>query len=257
MIVDAQARQRAIDMSRNILVQAPAGSGKTELLIQRVLTALTMVQRPEEVLAITFTKKAAQEMQERIIASLYAAQTRAHAPTSEPARSNYRIAKKVLARDTELNWSLLVNKQRLNITTIDSLCYSIVKKLPTYSKLVVGFEPSDDPDPLYYKAVQYLFAMLDDGTHYSKHLFRLFDAMDDQKDRVAELLVDLLKRRDQWLQALIPIQVDANAVRAQLESTLGYILSNMLKKASDVFVSQGYDYHDVLCSVLELSLIHI
>ena len=54
---DAAARERALDVTRSFLVQAPAGSGKTELLIQRFLALLAHVDRPERIVAMTWYRR--------------------------------------------------------------------------------------------------------------------------------------------------------------------------------------------------------
>ena len=69
--MDARARERAIDPTLSILLRAPAGSGKTTVLTQRLLCLLAEVDAPEEILAITFTRKAAAEMRERVFKVLH------------------------------------------------------------------------------------------------------------------------------------------------------------------------------------------
>ncbi len=99
---DESARRDALDVARSFVVQAPAGSGKTELLIQRLLALLRIVDRPERVLAITFTRKAAGEMRERVVRALVAAGEGADEAALPPhERRTLALARDALAQDAD------------------------------------------------------------------------------------------------------------------------------------------------------------
>src|SRR3954471_4407026 len=116
-IVDRSHRLAALDPTTSFIVQAPAGSGKTELLIQRYLTLLATVQFPESIIAVTFTRKAAGEMRHRVIDALGKAEV-ASPPEKNHERQTWELSRRVLARDKELDWRLTAHPSRLRIQTI-------------------------------------------------------------------------------------------------------------------------------------------
>jgi len=125
-VADARQRERALDPRTSFIVQAPAGSGKTELLIQRFLALLALVERPEEIAAITFTIKAAAEMRRRVFEAL--AQARAQPrPGEAHAARTWDLARAALARNDACGWGLEENAARLRIQTIDALCASLTR----------------------------------------------------------------------------------------------------------------------------------
>src|SRR5205807_372568 len=123
---DLEARVRALDERRSILLQAPAGSGKTSVLTQRFLRLLATVDDPGAILAVTFTRKAAAEMRARVIRALRG-EVRADEPCApelgglaEAARQHARSRGRSLEEDT----------QALRIQTIDSFTYWLASQLP-------------------------------------------------------------------------------------------------------------------------------
>ncbi|NDD55149.1 hypothetical protein EBZ39_15015 [bacterium] len=98
MLNDSLQRQQATDPHHSYIVQAPAGSGKTEILTQRYLRLLCGVSAPEQIIALTFTRKAANEMRERILRALQLAASGVKA--SSPHQQQTRAwATEALARD--------------------------------------------------------------------------------------------------------------------------------------------------------------
>src|SRR5690348_9013317 len=117
---DFAERRRALDPAHSFIVQAPAGSGKTGLLIQRYLKLLACANEPEEIVAITFTRKAAGEMRERVIGAF--AQAGSKLDPSILAETEYEkltreLAEAAARRDTEAGWRLAENPARLRIQT--------------------------------------------------------------------------------------------------------------------------------------------
>src|SRR5271165_3369815 len=105
---DSGARAEALDSTISCIVQAPAGSGKTELLTQRFLSLLGEVESPEQILAITFTDSATAEMRGRILKSLEGAK---RGDLLDPGV--LETAKKALRNAEQRGWDLFKNPQLL------------------------------------------------------------------------------------------------------------------------------------------------
>src|SRR5664279_436200 len=128
---DAASRRRALEMA-SFIVEAPAGAGKTELLTQRYLKLLSLVREPEEIVAITFTNKAAAEMRVRVLQSLQDAAT--DVPIDEAHKATTReLALAALAQSKKMAWDLLAQPNRLRINTIDALCSMLARQMPILS----------------------------------------------------------------------------------------------------------------------------
>ncbi|MCG8379911.1 MAG: UvrD-helicase domain-containing protein [Proteobacteria bacterium] len=196
-VSDHSEREQALSPEHSYIVQAPAGSGKTGLLIQRYLKLLSLVDSPEEIIAITFTRKAAAEMQSRILAAL-------EGIASSEAETEYHktiddLAKKVLKRDEELGWQITENPERLQIQTIDSLCSSLTRQMPLMSRLGSLPETMEEPQSLYKQAAINTLAELESGKGWSDSIAALVLHLDNDLPRIRKLIMDMLAKRDQWL----------------------------------------------------------
>jgi len=160
IIADQKQRDAALDPSRSFIVQAPAGSGKTDLLVKRFIGLLQIVQKPEEILAITFTKKAAAEMRARVLKELPNAGNIAH---------------------------------RLRIQTIDSFCAALTRQVPVLARFGGQPEIVEDAAPLYREAAKRVFQNLNP---YSERLLR---HLDNDVGRAVALVAQMLRDRDRWI----------------------------------------------------------
>ena len=202
---DQATRLKALDPLRSFIVRAPAGSGKTSLLVQRFLALLAVHEgRPEQCVAITFTRKAAVEMRDRVLMALERALDPI-APDTDYERQTWDLARSVLARDQQLGWQILQHPHQLKIQTIDALCASLVQQMPIAARLGSSGPISEDPKPLYQEAVMQLFeCLLSDNHHHhdgnhAKHLSCLFKHLDNNLSLAMDLLINLLAHREQWL----------------------------------------------------------
>jgi ATP-dependent exoDNAse (exonuclease V) beta subunit len=257
---DAEARQQALDISRSFIVEAPAGSGKTGLLIQRFLKLLAddSVTSPEQVLAITFTNKATAELRNRVLQHLEAANLD-FASSLTPSSSDFErqtrtLALDVLKRDQKLDWALLDHPHRLNIRTIDSVSAEIARTLPVLSGSGGRLTPATDADPLHREAARRTLLLLgSDDADFDNALRNLLLHRDGNLANCELLIADMLKLRDQWGD-LIPIlqpQLDdawLNAnVLLRLELTLDHAICASLNQLSQIFPAE------VLTALTELA----
>jgi ATP-dependent exoDNAse (exonuclease V) beta subunit len=226
---DAGARARALDVGRSFIVRAPAGSGKTGLLIQRYLSLLTQVDEPEAIIAMTFTRKAAAEIRERVIEALRAAAAGDAEPVDAHERTTWRLARAVLTRDRERDWSLGSHPARLRIHTIDALCASLMRQAPLATG--VGVQPRlvDDASALYADAAR---ATLRDASAGDAAWRLLLLHLDNDATRAVALLADLFARRGEWAHYLVG--ADPLAFRSGLQDAItkeaGQVLARLRER---------------------------
>lgn len=119
--VDQAVRTWAVDPRHHVVLEASAGTGKTRVLVDRYLALLEAGVDPSNILAITFTRKAAAEMRERILTDL---------GVRHPAR-----------------WQELRDRaQDIAVSTIDAFCFALLREFPLEAGLDPGFCMADETE---------------------------------------------------------------------------------------------------------------
>jgi len=208
---DARARDEATDPARSIVLQAPAGSGKTTVLTARFLNLLERVDEPEDILAVTFTRKAAAEMRARIVKAL---------GENPPAHARVH------------SWDLANNPGRLRIQTIDSFNFWLASQLPVTAKAGGTLSVDDRPQELYARAARATLVEGENDAEIAADVELLFERLDNRWNTVEELLAQMLESRAHWLRHVMS---DPAALRARMTASLSEMIGALLTGARAKF----------------------
>ncbi|MDQ6957833.1 MAG: UvrD-helicase domain-containing protein [Mariprofundaceae bacterium] len=219
-----EVRQQAIHPARSYLVQAPAGSGKTELLTQRILSLLSIVDEPEEILAMTFTRKAAAEMRNRVFTSLTMVKPD---DSSSHKMHTWELAQAALKRSKDKGWNLAEYPSLLRIMTLDSLTGALARQLPLLSGLGDMPAPSEHTRALCREAAERTLneAVKDDFN--AVELLMLHQ--DHNTAGLIDLMSTMLENREKWLKYIGEHGRDAGALRRMLEGNMGIFMQQKIQ----------------------------
>lgn len=245
---DFHIRKEALNPTQSYIVQAPAGSGKTTLLINRFLRLLTDVNRPEEILAITFTRKAAAEMRERLLKILHLTATQ-DCQIDEINHETAALAKAALNQNRKLQWGILENPHILKIQTIDSFCATLTRELPFISQFGTEATITTEPSALYQEAVDDLLYHAINDQRVSAHIKQALSVVDSDINKLHTLLQDMLAKRDQWLFSISSFTHEEE-MRNHLEQNIAIItdhyLHSMIEKISPLIINELLYFNQIL-----------
>jgi ATP-dependent helicase/nuclease subunit A len=236
---DAAARGHAIHAAGSVLVQAPAGSGKTTLLAQRYLRLLGMADAPERILALTFTRRAAQEMRGRVMQALQAASLAA-CPDGMNVHT-WQLGVAARRHMDRLGHDLQRHPSRLRIETIDSFNAWLAGQLPITAGAGARLNLSDKPRPLYEEAARRALAY-EAPDRFARAVDRVLEFDDQRWQSLVNLIAGMLPSRDRWLPLLAGhLQITGaldddqlRRVRRQMDEDLELLVLRTLQLAGEL-----------------------
>ena len=219
---DAAARAAAADPRASILLEAPAGAGKTAVLTQRFLRLLCTVDDPGQILAITFTRKAAAEMHARVTRALRGELTGADAGSAQLRA----LAAAALAHGAERGWRLAEEPQGLRIQTIDAFNYWVASQLPIAAKAGGALEVTEAADALYHTAARSTLIAAEADPALAPDVQLLFERFDNHWTNIEAMLAQMLRERGHWLPYVL--EQPAAELCARVNASLAAVLEAQL-----------------------------
>jgi ATP-dependent exoDNAse (exonuclease V) beta subunit len=248
-ILDLEQRELALDPTQSFIVQAPAGSGKTSLLVQRYLMLLATVKAPEEILAITFTRKAAYEMRDRIVSALKKASQNARGQDQYEATTQ-KLALAAMKQNQIRAWNITQNPHRLRIQTIDAFCSQLVRRVPILAKFTI--EPKivqNQEAEIHYREIARIVLESSSELEYARYLETLLLHLDNDWQRAENLFITMLKSREQWLPHIVGLK-NTEKLRQSMEMALKTIAQENLERSFALFPQ---NLQQELCELLGFS----
>ncbi|MCE5336947.1 MAG: UvrD-helicase domain-containing protein [Desulfobacteraceae bacterium] len=199
ILADAAKRARALDPAASFHLEAPAGSGKTFLLTARFLRLLQLAGHPEQILALTFTNKAAAEMRERVRTYLNRAKKGAEAGSEADAELLF-LAAGALGAHRKFE-ELLLAGEILRIQTFHSFCYSVAAQAPLEAGITPGSTLMDEREQEVFlletvEAVLAEIAARKEGDAVRRALMNRLLYLNNNWLLLSEEIADLVRRRE-------------------------------------------------------------
>lgn len=240
---DRTIRQQVLNIKQSFILEAPAGSGKTALIAARFLALLAEVQHPHQIMAVTFTRKAAAEMAERVFGALSRArQASPSAPANPWEALLLDLARAALERKAA--WQILLrNPDALFVDTFHGFCARIARNWPLEARVAPGLPVLDEINQravLELAVSQYLHEFNTADARLSAVESEAFQrrllAANSNVGYISKQLMDLLARRDR-LEEFINLFSRPKAA-AVLEERTNQLLALYLGQLQTYFNSQ-------------------
>ncbi len=199
-------------------VQASAGSGKTYLLVSRLVQLLLAGAEPRHILAITFTRKAAAEMKDRLLERLHHLATCDETALRQTLTSlPVPVTDTTLQQARQLYETMLRSDHPVRTTTFHAFCQDVLRRFPLEAEVPPGFELREKTADLQQEAWEAMMveASARPDTDLAKALLHLFKQLGLHNTQAA-LNGFLMHRSDWWAYtANDAIPVEAASYRLQ------------------------------------------